>query len=144
MLYPRSPLLNFDAVALLGAHLAVSLDSLDVLVRLESGDGVVVKGHTVLQSDIPSNEMHVSCSLGGREVTGLVRGWRGTYEKPLMSLYSCPILPPWSWACFLALRRCYQLLFASMTVEDGWVGIRSNLLVGCVLVAGDLLRGEIS
>ncbi len=26
-----------------------------------------------------------------------------TYEKPLMSVYSCPIFPPWSSACFLAL-----------------------------------------
>lgn len=37
------------------------------------------------------------------------RWWR-TYEKPLKMVYSCPILPPWSVACFFAAATCSSVV----------------------------------
>ena len=80
-----------DAFRLLRVHLAVLLDRLDVLVALEGRDGVVGEGNTVSAGHCQP----CTCS----PATGFVE----TDEKPLMSEYSCPMVPPWSLACCLAL-----------------------------------------
>ena len=46
------------------------------------------------------------------------RGW-GTYEKPLMMLYSCSILPPWSWACCFTLGPCLSACCANVRLVRG-------------------------
>ena len=73
---------------LLGGDLAVVLD-VDVLVGGQSVDLVFGERGTVFVSL--------------RSIDDQVSTWEWTYVKPLTSLNSCSILPPWSVTCFLAL-----------------------------------------
>jgi hypothetical protein len=64
---------------LLGLHLAVGLNCLDVLMALECVDGVVIELATV----------------NSQSLFRFLYSWDGiTYAKPLIRLYSCVILPP--------------------------------------------------
>lgn len=74
---------------LLGLHLLVDLDGLDVLVALESLDRVLGELDTANVESVKCSSQSIS-SIGE------------TYAKPLIRLYSWVILPPWSLACCLA------------------------------------------
>lgn len=69
----------------------IFLDILDVLVGLESSDVVVIEFSTKNTA-----LADVSQRLAGEMVT---------YEKPLIMVYSWPILPPWSMTFCLTLPQ---------------------------------------
>lgn len=70
-------------------HFLVRLHGRDVFVLRESLHRAVWKGHAA------AGRAHQPSPAG--------RARRGTYEKPLMSVYSWPMVPPWSLAACLAL-----------------------------------------
>ena len=82
-------------IGLLGAHLLVGLDGLDVLVRLESLHRALGEVHSV--------SLLVLFSSRGLRWPRLSETGGVTYEKPLMMLYSCSIVPPCSLALSLTL-----------------------------------------
>ena len=73
---------------LLDLDLAILFDRLDVLILLKGGNGVLGERYPAMVVSPASADMS---------------GKRATYEKPLISAYSWPILPPCSVACFFAL-----------------------------------------
>jgi hypothetical protein len=109
---------------LLGVHHAILLHCLDVLVALQGQYGVTVEIDSALVS-----VLRWTSSLGGQS----------TDEKPLMILYSCPILPPWSLACSFTLEHS-----VSRSPEEEEAGnprqldLRGDLIVGGILLARNL------
>ena len=66
-------------------------------------------------------ELRSAWSAGGVKDIGM----GGPYWKPLIKVYSWPILPPWSRACFLALLRVssMHIRVADASKHRGIVGI---------------------
>ncbi|KAH8172691.1 hypothetical protein LIA77_06946 [Sarocladium implicatum] len=87
----------------------------------------------------PSSSTALTCSWLSRVSMASLSKSTLTDEKPLMILYSCPILPPWSLACSFTLEHS-----VSRSPEEEEAGnprqldLRGDLIVGGILLARNL------